>query len=302
MKWALVLSGGGARGLAHIGVLEALEEMGVPRPGLITGCSMGAIIGGLYACGISPGEMRRYLGTSFHPINYMSRASFNLTEGPISNFFKIGKSLSNLFSANGIDAGDRLHEVLLEKTKGIRFGQTLIPFYCNATDLITGNEIVLENGPIADAIRASSSFPGVFSPMAHGSMLLVDGYLRHNTPVWIARKHGYNKTLAVYLDRFGYIDQKKLKTSVDVLMRAFDCAVNATKLTRADIPTAHIFADNERSLFDFERPDLQVNFGYEKTMEQAETVLAFFAKGLQGTINRHNLSRQEKKGALLEQP
>ena len=62
MKWALILSGGGARGLAHIGVLEALEELGVPPPSLLAGCSMGAIVGGLYASGMKPGEMRRILG------------------------------------------------------------------------------------------------------------------------------------------------------------------------------------------------------------------------------------------------
>jgi NTE family protein len=298
MKWALVLSGGGARGLAHIGILEALEEMGCPRPSLITGCSMGAIIGGLYSCGMTPIEMRKFIGTSFNPVDYMSNPRFSHSQGPIGKVFKIGKGLTNLFSGNGIDPGERIHELLLAKTRQVHFGHTQIPFYCNATDLLTGNEIVLKTGPIAHGIRASYSFPGVFSPFEHESMLLVDGYLKHNTPTWIAKKLGYKKVLAVYLDRFGKIEQSKLKTSVDVLMRSFDCAVHSAKTRKVDIPTTHILADNDRSLFDFDRPDLQINFGYESAMEQASTIQAFFAKGMRGMINRRHLAQKEHKGAL----
>ena len=288
MKWALILSGGGARGLAHIGVLEALEELGVPPPSLVAGCSMGAIIGGLYASGMKP--------------DFMSDAAFALPRGPLNKVFQIGQGLKNLFSSDGIDSGDKVHRLLFELTNGEEFGQTPIPFYCNATDLCTGNEIILAKGPIADGMRASSSFPGVFSPFERDGMLLADGYLRNNTPVWIAREHGIKHAFAVYLDRFTRIDRSQLKNAADVVLRSFDCAVYTRGTDRKNIPTASILVDNDRSPFDFERPDLQINFGYEAAMAQGMILDAFFAKGYRGMSARRSLAHNERKGAEHEQP
>lgn len=302
MKWALILSGGGARGLAHIGVLEALEELGVPPPSLLAGCSMGAIVGGLYASGMKPGEMRRILGTKFEVTDFMSDAAFTLPRGPLNKVFQIGQGLKNLVSSDGIDSGEKVHRLLYELTNGAEYGQTPIPFYCNATDLCTGNEIVLTKGPIADGMRASSSFPGVFSPFARDGMLLADGYLRNNTPVWIAREHGIKHAFAVYLDRFTRIDRSRLKNAADVLLRSFDCAIYTKETDRKNIPTASILVDNDRSPFDFERPDLQINFGYEAAMAQGMILDAFFAKGYRGLSARRSLAHHERKGAEHEQP
>lgn len=298
MKWALVLSGGGARGLAHIGVLEALEELGVPKPDFIAGCSMGAIIGGLYATGMSPAEMRKFVGTDFEPADYMSDTVFNLPKGPIGRMFHIGRGLTNLFSTNGIDSGAKIREQLLSMTNRVHFGNTRIPFYCNATDLLSGREIVFEKGYIADGMSASSSFPGIFSPYKHESMLLVDGFLTHNTPVWIARQHGYSHILAIYLDDFGKMDHRKLRNSIEVLMRSFECASHSRKKDKQNIPTTHILVDNDRSPFDFSRPNAQINYGYEATMDQAASIKRFFARGIWGIIERKRLALKERKGAL----
>lgn len=305
MKWALVLSGGGARGLAHIGVLEALEEMHIPTPSLIAGCSMGAIVGGLYAAGRKPAEMRKILGPRFDVTDFMTDADFFLPHSPINKVIQIGRGIKNLISADGVDSGGKVHKLLLKLTENVEFGRTAIPFYCNATDLYTGAEIVLEKGPIADGMRASSSFPGVFSPFEKDGMLLADGYLRNNTPVWIARKHGIKHVFAVYLDRFGQTDRSRLKNTADVLLRSFDCALYArpkTRVSRQDIPSASILVANERSPFDFERPDLQINFGYEATMAQSQIIEAFFATGYRGLSARRALAQKERKGAQHEQP
>ncbi len=302
MNWALVLSGGGARGLAHIGVLEALEELKVPRPSLIAGCSMGAIIGGLYATGMSPFEMRKYLGTRFDVTDFMSDAAFTLPRGPLNKVFQIGQGVKNLFSADGIDSGDKVRNLLLELTRGAEFGSTEIPFFCNSTDLCTGAEVVLTDGPIAEAMRASASFPGIFSPVPRDGMLLADGYLRNNTPVWIPRTRGIRHVFAVYLGRFTRIDRSRLKNAADVVLRSFDCAVYARKPRRRDIPTASILVDNDRSPFDFDRPDLQINFGYEAAMAQGLVIDAFFAKGPRGMSARRSLAHHERKGATHEQP
>lgn len=297
MKWALVLSGGGARGLAHIGVLEALAKLGVPQPSLVVGCSMGAIIGGLYATGMPPNEMRTFLASNFEILDYLDSASVSLPLGALDRFLRIGRGIKNLFSSNGINSGEKLHEKLLELTGGAEFGHTDIPFYCNTTDLITGREIVPDTGAIADAIRASASFPGVFSPVQRGGMLLSDGYMCHNTPVWIARREGFRNVLAVKLDRFTYPKRTLMANPLDVLMRAFDCAVNARKVRRCDIPTAHILVDNDKSPFDFERPESQIDFGFDSTMEQQAMITDFFERGLRGRILRSGLARKERKGA-----
>ncbi len=297
MKWALVLSGGGARGLAHIGVIEALEKMGYPPPSLISGCSMGAIIGGLYAAGMTTAEMRSFIGYAFNPVDFMTVPVSILAKGPLAKAFRIGRGLSNLFSANGLDSGEKMHELLLSLTNGVQFGHTKIPFYCNATDLCTGREVLLDKGPIADAMRASSSFPGVFSPLLHKSRMLADGYLQHNTPVWIARKFGHRNVLAVTLNDFGKIEPDKLQNTFDVLMRSFDCAVSSQKKRKIDMPTSHIRAESNRSLFDFDHPELQINYGFESAMREEKMLKTFFAKGLKGMIGRRKLTRQERKGA-----
>ncbi len=298
MKWALVLSGGGARGLAHIGVIEALEEMKVPPPALIAGCSMGAIIGGLYSTGMTTAEMRKFLGTSFDPADYMSNIASILSHGPIGKFFRVGRGITNLFASSGLDSGENVHELLLRLTNGAQFGQTLIPFRCNATDLCTGTEVVPDKGPIADAMRASSSFPGVFTPFRKDAMLLVDGYLMHNTPVHLAREAGFANVLAVKLDDFDYRDPLALKNSFDILMRSVDCALHTRVPKKHDIPTTHILADNNRSPFDFDRPDLQINFGYDAAMSQKKVLDAFFATGMRGVLGRRELARiEQRKGA-----
>ncbi len=295
MKWALVLSGGGARGLAHIGVLEAFEELGVPRPSLVVGCSMGAIIGGLFATGMSPAEMKSFLGKDFSITDFMTDPSKTLPFGMFSRLLRIGKGIKNAFSGNGLDSGDKLGELLAEMTDGATFAHTAIPFACNATDLCTGREIVPEEGPIAEAIRASASFPGVFSPVHAGGCLLADGYLSHNTPVWIARKRGFSRVLAVNLDEFGRMGREDLGTPIDVLLRAFDCTVNARKTRAIDRPTTHLTVSNDRSPFDFDRPLEQIAFGYEATMRQRAVTDAFFAPGFRGMVRRGILARKERK-------
>lgn len=297
MKWALVLSGGGARGIAHIGVLEALVTLGVPTPSLVVGCSMGAIVGGLYATGMPPAKMRAFLGQGFDILDYLDNASFSLPLGAINRFLRISHGIKNLFSANGINSGEKLHEKLLELTGGAEFGHTRIPFYCNTTDLISGTEFVPNEGPIADAIRASASFPGVFSPVQKGDLLLSDGFLCHNTPVWIARREGIRNILAVNLDQFVNPSPGLLASPLDVLMRAFDCAINMRKIRRCDIPTTHILVNNDKSPFDFSRPELQIDFGFDSAMEQKAIITDFFERGLQGQILRSRLARKERKGA-----
>lgn len=256
---------------------------------------MGAIIGGLYASGMRPTEMKSFLGKDFSVTDFMSDPSKKLPFGMLSRLLRIGKGIKNAFSGNGLDSGEALGELLATMTNNAAFGHTPIPFACNATDLCTGREIVPDSGPIARAIRASASFPGVFSPVREGNLLLADGYLSHNTPVWIARKRGFTRVLAVYLDRFGHMGEKDLATPIDTVLRAFDCAVNSRQTRAIDRATTRITASNDRSPFDFDRPLGQITFGYEATMKQRAVLDAFFTPGLRGVIGRGILARKEKK-------
>lgn len=302
MKWALVLSGGGARGLAHIGALQALEEIGSPRPDMIAGCSMGAIVGGLYASGMSVAAMKEWFGDSFDVTRCLSEGDDFMPWMPFSRLYRIGHGIRNLLGEDGIDSGAKLYKLLVELTKGKSFEETAIPFACNATDLTNGSEVVPARGLIADAIRASSSFPGVFSPFRVDGMLLADGYLCHNTPVWIPRARGIRNVLAIYLGNFSEVGKDTLRTSFDVVMRSLDCAVNGRKPEPADVPTASVNMDNDRGVFDFARPEEQIRFGYRRMMENRDYLEAFFARGAAGIINRAVMARKERKGLNHEQP
>lgn len=295
MKWALVLSGGGARGLAHIGVLEALEELGMPPPTLIAGCSMGAVIGGLYAAGIPLREMRAFLAPPFDISDIIGEAAHSVFLGPLNRVMQLGKGLVNIFTADGMDSGQKMRDLIADKTGNARMETLAVPFVCNATDLVSGQEVVFDHGPLADAVRASSSYPGVFSPVRQGSHLLADGFMSHNTPVWIARRHGIRNVLAVYLDDFTRFPEARRKSAVDILLRGMDCAVRHRPVRRQDIPTASIIADNDRQPFDFDKPLEQADFGYTAAMNQKETIQGFFSTGITGYSTRMVLARQERK-------
>ncbi|MDR0630206.1 MAG: patatin-like phospholipase family protein [Treponema sp.] len=163
LKWALVLSGGGAKGLAHVGILKALADRGFPEPSLVVGTSMGAIVGGLYACGISPAELIRFMLEKFDITTYLDSFVFKLN-GPVGKVFQTGQMLGNFATRRGVDSGQGLLKLFEELTQGKTFAETKIPFRCNAVDLVSGKELVFSSGSVARAIRASMSFPAFFNP------------------------------------------------------------------------------------------------------------------------------------------
>ncbi|MEI8133721.1 MAG: patatin-like phospholipase family protein [bacterium] len=197
---ALVLSGGGARGFAHIGVLEILDSAQIPFD-LIVGTSMGAILGGLYAAGYSPAELERMaIKTNWGDV-------FNLSDDshrPERSFGKKDEKLSLLsLRFNGfitpvlpqaISSGQRLTMLLNSLVIGSPFGieddflhNMRVPFVSLATDIVTGSRRILTHGDLTGAIRASATVPLRFNPLAKDSALLVDGGLLSNIPVDIAK-------------------------------------------------------------------------------------------------------------------
>ncbi|MDR3161146.1 MAG: patatin-like phospholipase family protein, partial [Spirochaetaceae bacterium] len=127
LKWALVLSGGGAKGFAHIGILNAFSALGFPPPDLVVGTSMGAIVGGLYACGMESAELTRVALDEFNLRKYLDGFAYKL-DGPLGTVVQTGQILGNLATRPGMDSGQRILELLETLSGGKTFEETRIPF------------------------------------------------------------------------------------------------------------------------------------------------------------------------------
>jgi NTE family protein len=218
-KIGLVLSGGGAKGLAHIGVLKVLERAGI-TPDYITGTSMGSVVGGLYAMGYSADELEKIVNeidwddvlTNKVPLNEIAieeKPFYNryAIELPVPKFFKIA-------FPNGIIEGEKLQELLLRVTRPVHdvddFSKLPIPFACVATDIATGKAVVLNKGSLAQCMRASMAIPTVFTPVEIDGKLLVDGGLVRNFPVQEVKDMGADIVIGVFVS-----DDLKSKDELD---------------------------------------------------------------------------------------
>ena len=274
-KWALVLSGGGARGFAHIGILTSLEEAGFPKPSLVVGTSMGAIVGGLYACGMTPHEMEDFVLNKFNITDYIDGAISKI-HGPVGKVIQTGQALANLATRPGADTGHRALEFLEKLTRGKTFAQTEIPFRCNAVDLYSGREVVFDSGLVAKAVRASMSLPLFFEPVMEAGMCLVDGGLADNMPVTIARNEGFKRVLAVDVNSFTGLSPGALKTGPQVVYRSIECALlaqNNEKKKKASV-TLDIRAD--ATLFSFFKQKELIRLGEKAVADNMEALEKFF--------------------------
>lgn len=169
-KIALVLGGGGARGFAHIGVLKALQEEQIPVS-LVVGTSVGSIAGALYCAGASLENLQNDI------------KDFDV--GDISNFSSI--SLLEMLLTDRLLSNKKLEDFINARIGEVTFNQLQIPLVCIATDLITGERILLREGSVAFAARASSTMPGIFQPVEYNQRYLIDGGLSENIPVSVAK-------------------------------------------------------------------------------------------------------------------
>jgi len=176
----LVLGGGGARGLAHIGVLRILQEEGIPID-VITGTSVGALIGGLYAANV--------------PIEKMERLAEDIGWEEITNLS--AEAIVKLLTAEKLLSTEKMEKYITLQIGNKRFDELKIPFACVATDLKTGEKIIFREGLVAPAVRASATIPGVFEPVEYRQRYLVDGGLVDNLPVEVAKMLGAEIIIAV---------------------------------------------------------------------------------------------------------
>lgn len=237
-KVAVVLSGGGAKGIAHIGALKVIERAGVPVD-IITGTSMGSLVGGLYAVGWNARQLDSIVrkvdwkfllsdDNAYHEENIDKRK--NKYTYFLSKSFDVGgnlkkKNIMNSASVSGFIEGKNLMHLFRRLTypynDSISFNKLPIPFACVATDIITNEEHDFHSGVLAEAMRTSMSIPGVFSPIRKGDMLLVDGGLRNNYPVDIARAMGADIVIGVVVQGAPKTADD-IKTGTDVLFQIVD--------------------------------------------------------------------------------
>lgn len=254
----LVLSGGGAKGMAHVGVLRVLEEMHIPVD-LVVGTSAGSAVGALYASGMPVREIeQRFIdmdwlssfrddpGRTYKPVRRKEDEwRFPVVPG-------LGIRADGLHVGGGLVAGQNLGFVLNELTRSAalvdNFDELPIPFRAVATDLATGEQVVIGEGSLAEAIRASMSIPGVYAPVEYRGRLLVDGGIANNLPVSVARALGADVVIAVDIT-------DPLTEDVEQLREAFSVVGQMTTLlTRRNTDRQLALLGDEDVLI---RPDLQ---------------------------------------------
>jgi NTE family protein len=164
----LVLGSGGARGLSHIPVLEALDELGL-KPALIAGSSMGAIVGAAYAAGLSGRDLRAHVEASFRDRARVIARLLEARIGKIADLWRGGLGNPVLID------GERLLDLFWPQAVPDRFEELGIPFLCVATDYHLHDEVVLGSGPLTPAVAASLAIPGLVKPVTIGGRVLIDG-------------------------------------------------------------------------------------------------------------------------------
>jgi NTE family protein len=237
-KVALVFEGGGALGFAHIGVIEWIEAHHIPVD-YVAGTSMGGLVGGLYASGMSPQEIATFVGginwtavlsgqVPFPALSYRRKEDKLAFPNRLEFGLKHGFSLpSGLNSGSAV--GLLLDEKMLPYYDLQSFDDLPIPFRCVATDMTTGKEHVFKDGSLAQAMRSTMSIPGVFAPVEHGTQVYSDGGAVNNLPVNVAREMGADIVIAVYLDT-GPFNKTSLSSLVGVAGRNVEIMVAANEL------------------------------------------------------------------------
>ena len=237
IKVGLALSGGGARGIAHIGILKELERQNIPID-YIAGTSIGSIIGGLYASGKSIAEIEQLLGKIDWKAIFNDsslRKDTTIRRKFEDEVFQLDKELGykdgKVQLPSGLIKGQRL-QLLLDRlfldTSGIEhFDQLPIPFRAVATDITTGKAVILEAGSLSTAIRASMSVPSIFSTVKVNDQILVDGGISNNLPIDVVRQMGADVVIAVDIGT-PLLAKDKLGTILDVSVQLTNLLVRTT--------------------------------------------------------------------------
>jgi NTE family protein len=245
-KIGLALGGGGARGLAHIGVMKVLERERI-RPGIIVGTSVGAIVGGALASGMKVEELEGRLASFLESNLYTSselKAMGDAESGAelslsrrIHSYFRTKIRLAQALYRHSILQINDIEEFINFFIPDIQIGETAIPFRAVATDLLRGELVVLKEGSLRRSILASSAVPGALPPVEINGRQLSDGGIISVVPVNCALEEGADAVIAVAVDRDISL-VSDLQTAVDIYVRAGE--IQGFHLERYDLERADI--------------------------------------------------------------
>ena len=248
-KVGVVLSGGGAKGMAHIKALKVIEEAGIPID-YIAGTSMGAIVGGLYTIGYTPEQldsMVRKQNWTFLLSDRIKRSAMSLTDRERSEKFIVSipftKSPKDAASSGGIIKGQNLANLFSDLTMGyhdsINFDKLPIPFACVAANVVNGEQIIFHNGILSTAMRASMAIPGVFTPVRQDSMVLVDGGIVNNYPADVVKAMGADVIIGVDVQN-ALKKADKLNSAPDILGQIVDITCQSNHEKNVDLTDTYI--------------------------------------------------------------
>lgn len=286
----LALSGGGARGLASIGIIKAFEEKNI-RITAIAGTSMGGIVGGLYASGYSPDELS----------NIVSEIDFNefFVDAPqrqtmfLTRRQEFEKHLLSLrfdrfkpVIPQGWTGGQKISSVLNRLTTkanyrcGGDFSKLYIPFKTVATDVVSGEEIVLDKGSISEAMRATMAFPLALTAVERNGQVLMDGGMVNPIPVNLAKQMGDSPAFVVAINTASKLDSKEeLKTPVDIAGQV--TTIMTSDRLKAQLRQADLVIEpplDEFESADFEDKDELIEIGYQTGLDAANDIIVAIDK------------------------
>ncbi len=284
LKIGVALEGGGALGIAHMGVLKWFEEHHIPVD-YIAGTSMGGLVGGLYATGKSADQMKQIVENADWPsllggeIPYpdlLFRRKEDARDVP--NSIKIGLKHGPRLPP-GLNTGEQISLLIDRETINYStvpsFNDLPIPFRCVSTELISGKPYIFEQGSLAEAMRATMSIPGVFDPVRQGNMIFVDGGLVDNLPTDVVRKMGADVVIAIHL-QISKTSAKDIQSAFEVLGRSVELVIAETELrgmAGADvIVTANV---EDFTTMDYEKALPLFEKGYQAATEKAQILNAY---------------------------
>jgi NTE family protein len=303
-KIALVLSGGGAKGISHIGTLKLLDEIGVEID-FIIGTSMGAVIGGLYASGHSALEIENIiLNIKWSEIllDNTSRAEIHAINKkwlPTGNmYFYLNNSFKPQLSP-GLITGNKIHLALVKETWSIShvkdFSTFPIPFMCVATDLITGELVLFKDGTLADVMRASSSFPSVFLPVEINGNLYIDGGISQNFPADIAQKLGYNIIIGCKTNT-DLLKKEDMTSPLNVLTQTFNITIFNKQIEAEKIADIIISPNTDDiSIIDFTKNDLLIENGYNEALKYKDFFISLAESQKEFNLQKNTIEKLPHK-------
>ncbi len=282
VKIGLALGGGGARGIAHLGIIKALEENGIPID-YIAGTSMGSIVGELYASGYSSADQIRIV-KEIDWIKIFSEQPEKTVEmtgsryGIMEPLFRLRFKPWKVYLPLGLNNGQRISNTLFKYTSMANFNahsdfdRLCIPYRAVAVDVKTGEAVALGRGELSQAIRASMAIPLVFDPALVGGRYYMDGGVVNNLPVDVVKKMGADIVIACDVDILSPLKDEP-ENIADIARHTFDIATFALKKDNVELADIYIHPDlKDHSMFDYSKFDDLIEYGYRAAMEHMDEI------------------------------